>query len=153
MPGEPWSSKLQPPSAKSFSSKPPISKNHRVFRAAPHMLVYIEFGSPVTVAGDAVAELSGSRSRSRSSCAVAGRRKDSTGRGEGPYVQRKAGRIQLLARDSVETQVFASNPRFDRRSILFFCACNSWASCLRLQSSLPAPRLEHLAPGHFACAR
>lgn len=58
--GEPWSSKSATSQALDLSLLSPHFQNHRVFRAAPHMLVYIEFGSPVTVAGDAVAELSGS---------------------------------------------------------------------------------------------
>ena len=96
------------------------------------MLVYIEFGSSVTVAGDAVADSRG-QDPDQIVLPVAGRRKESMYSKGGPYI-RKVGRIQLLTR---ETHFFAStNPRFDRRSIFSACvafACR--AHCLPVGSS------------------
>lgn len=107
------------------------------------MLVYIEFGSSVTVAGDAVADSRG-QDPDQIVLPVAARRKESMYSEGGPYI-RKVGRIQLLTR---ETHFFTStNPRFDKE-VHLFCV-----RCIRLQSSLPACRLEHPATCHFACAR
>lgn len=52
------------------------SENHRMSRAAPHMLVCIEFGSSVTVAGHAVADSRG-QDPDQIVLPVAGRRKES----------------------------------------------------------------------------